>query len=508
MRQDETAAAAKWALMRDPRITTDRTVDASSLETIVGGVVRPSMSEEEKARALLAWWRQTVYHYGWPYQRPERAENWHDPIKMINVHGYGLCGAQARSIGRLFARVFGDENTRLIGLSEAGPGQWRMAECSGAFLDTARLRIYPRLKRFGHTSVEVRYGGRWRLLDPEVGFYAYLRDGQGIAGAEDLIADPTLVTRPARRVPGLMPCGDISPVFYASTFTNWGSITRDVAPDDHTMDITLRRGESYTRYWDRKGPFVWFAEMDRRWDPEYLSPGPRHLCEGDDGWRHYGNGELVYRPRLSDDSYRDGVSEENGVAASRRGLRPERAGRRGSVTFAIKLPYLISQAALKLDLTRVTGSDLARVWVRPAGGRWRLIWEEPHCGRAKRAIDLSPWVIAKYSYEVRFDLKAARQAEHTLLHAVSFETTFMLNYLALPRLLPGRNRVTVEVADPGELRAQRLEVTYAWQDREGEHEETRVVTSSPYSYTLNVAPVLTQPAENPKYMRYLRMAVR
>jgi hypothetical protein len=491
--------------MRNPRVTTDRTVDTSSLDAIVAGVLRPAMSDEEKALSLLAWWRQTVYHYGWPYQRPARVETWQDPIKMINVHGYGLCGAQARSIGRLFARAFGDENTRLIGLSEAGPGQWKMAECCGAFVDSARLRIFPRLRLMGHTTVEVRYGGRWRLLDPEVGFYAYLRDGQGIAGAEDLLADPTLVTRPARRVRGLMPCGDISPVFYASTFTNWGSITRDVAPDDHAMDITLRRGETYTRYWDRTGPFVWFAEMDRRWDPPYLSPGPRHLCDGESGWRHYGNGELTYRPRLTEDSYRDGVTEERNLTPSRRGLHPARVGRLARVTFAVRLPYMISQASLKFDLTRATGSDLVRVWVRPAGGIWRLVWDESHCGRAKRTLDLSPWVIAKYGYEVRFDLKAARQAEHALLHAVSFATTFLLNYLALPRLLPGRNRVTVQVADPGELREQKLEVTYAWQDRAGEHEDTRVVSNSPYTYTLNLAPVLTEEG-NPKYMRYLRMA--
>ena len=495
--------------MRNPKVLTDRTVDSSSLDSIVAGVVRPGMSDEQKVLALLAWWRRTVYHYGWPYQRPEQVEHWQDPVKCINVHGYGLCGSQARNFGRLLARVFGDENTRLIGFSEAAPGAWKMHQCCGAFLDTACLRIFPRLKLMGHTSMEVRYGGRWRLVDPQVQYYAYRRDGGGLAGAEDLIADPTLVTRPVRRLPGLMPCGDIRPVFYASKFTNWGNITREVAPDNHTMDITLRRGETYTRYWDRKGPFVWFAEMDRRWDPLYLEPGPRHACEGDSCWRRYGNGELVYRPRLTDDTYGEGVSEEHGLAApTRRGLFPARKGRLARVIFSVRLPYMISQAGLELDLSRVTGSDLLRVWVRPVGGAWRMVWDEPNCVRVKRTLDLSPWTIAKYGYDVRFDLKGARQAEHAALHAVSFETVFLLNYLALPRLLPGRNRVTVTVADPREMRDRTLAVTYAWQDREGEHEEARIVTGSPYPYTLHVAPVLTTPPENPKYMRFLRMAVR
>jgi len=85
--------------------------------------------------------------------------------------------------------------------------------------------------------------------------------------------------------------------------------------------------------------------------------------------------------------------------------------------------------------------------------------------------------------------------------------TSSLDAIAAGLLRPGRNRVTVAVADPGELRDQHLAVTYAWQDREGDHEDTRVVSSSPYTYTLNVASVLTEPAENPKYMKYLGMAV-
>jgi hypothetical protein len=495
--------------MRNPKVTTNRTVDTSSLDAIVAAVVRPSMTNEEKALALLRWWRGAVYHYGYPYMLRRTVESWQDPIKMVNVHGYGLCGTHGRVFGRLATRVFGEGNARLVGFGEAEPGIWRLDECAGAFQDSASLRGFSPASRMGHSTCELFYDGRWRLLDPHVQFYAYLRDGQGIAGGEDLIADPTLVTKPVKRIPSLMPCGDLSRVFYASTFMNWGELVRDDAPDDHTLDITLRRGETYTRYWDRKGPFLWFDEMDRRWDPVYLNQGPRHLCEGEECWQHYGNGDLVYRPRLTDASYRDGVTAERGLAEpTRRGLSPIRAGRLGQVTFAVVAPYMLAAAKLKLDFTRLTGSDTLRVWVRPAGGNWRLVWDEPHCGRRKRELDLSPWVAKRYAYEVRFDLRGGREPEHAALHALTFETTFVLNYLVLPRLLPGRNRITVQVADPAELHAQTLDITYAWQDREGEHVDTRTVTDSPYGYDLTVAPVLTTPAANPKYMRYLRMGVR
>ena len=502
------AGRLKHRGMKSPKVTTNRTVDTSSLDSIVADVIRPGMTDEQKALALLAFFHRTVYHYGWPYTRPEKEENWQDPVKVINVHGYSLCGSQARVFGRLCARVFGDRNTRLMGFNEREPGLWHMEHSPGAFLDSRLLRGFRATRRMGHSCFELRYGGRWRLIDPHVNFYAYHRDGRGIASAEEIIADPTLVTRPARRVRGLMPCGDQGPVFYASTYTNWGPITREVAPDDHVMDITLRRGDAYTRYWDRRGPFRWFSEMDRRWDSDYLADGPRHICEGDNPWRHYGNGSLLYRPRLKDASYRDGVSLEHGLAPpGRSGLHPAGARRRASVSFWVRLPYMAVASKLKWTGVRETGSDQLRIWIKDREDRWHQVWQEPHTGLLRRELDLSPWAAGAYQYEVRFDLAAARNPSHVALRDFSLETTFLLNYLALPRLLPGRNRVQVSVADPKELKDERLAVTYAWSDREGEHEDTRIVSSSPYSYQLDVAPVTTTPPENPKYMRFLRMTV-
>ncbi len=494
--------------MHNPKVTTDQTVDTSSLDAIVASVVRPSMTDEEKALSLYHFFTRAMYHYAWPYMVSEREENWQDPVKVINVHGYSLCGSQARVFGRLLSRVFGDENVRLIGLTEAARGAWELDKSPGAFIDSVLLRGFGRMRRMGHTSLEVRYGGRWRLLDPHVQFYAYRRDGAGLASAEDCLGDPALVTDPARHVVGLMPCGDLSPVFYASEFVNWGSITREAAPDDHAMEINLRRGETLTQYWDRKGPFVWFSQMDRRWDPDYLAPGPRHICEGSSCWRHYGSGQLLYRPRLTDDSYRDGTTVETGMAPpSAAGIHPARKGRTGRLAFDVKAPYMMAAGKLTFSATRRTGSDRLRLWFRAGSGSWRLIWQDVACGRIQRELDLSPWINGKYGYELRFDLFAARHPQHVALHALTLESTLLLNYLALPRLLPGRNRIRVTVPDPGELRDQRLQVTYAWTDSTGEHQDRRDIATSPCAYSLDVAPVTTSPPENPKYMRFLRLAV-
>jgi len=46
--------------MRNPKVTTNRTVDTSSLDAIVADVIRPGMTDEQKALALLAFFQRTV----------------------------------------------------------------------------------------------------------------------------------------------------------------------------------------------------------------------------------------------------------------------------------------------------------------------------------------------------------------------------------------------------------------------------------------------------------------
>ncbi len=207
----------------------------------------------------------------------------------------------------------------------------------------------------------------------------------------------------------------------------------------------------------------------------------------------------VVRPGMSDEGK---VGALCGVAADGLPLwlMPAQASRNGRVVFGVRLPYMVSTATSRVDSTRRTGSDRVHGWARPAEGAWRLVWEEPHCGRRRRELDLSPWVLASYGYDVHVGLKARRSPGNAVLHALVLETRFLLNYPALPRLLPGRNGVRVEVANSAEPRDQQPEIAYAWVDREGEHEDRRTVTSSPFTYTVHVARVPTEPAENPKHM--------
>ena len=46
-----------------PRVVTDQSIDCSSLESIVKGVVKPGMSDEQKVLALYHWLRRVCFHY-------------------------------------------------------------------------------------------------------------------------------------------------------------------------------------------------------------------------------------------------------------------------------------------------------------------------------------------------------------------------------------------------------------------------------------------------------------
>ena len=99
------------------RITTDRTFDYHDLESLARDVVRPGMTNEEKALACYNVVRRGMFQYPWVYNVKERQAEWHDATKLLNTYGHGLCGVQARTLGALYQKVFGYDNQRLLGLT-------------------------------------------------------------------------------------------------------------------------------------------------------------------------------------------------------------------------------------------------------------------------------------------------------------------------------------------------------------------------------------------------------
>jgi len=453
--------------MKNIRITTDRTVDFHSLKSIAGSVIKPGMSSEEKALACYEVVRRNMFQYPWAYDVQERREEWHDALKLLRIYGYGLCGVQARVLGALYQEVFGFENQRLTGVSEKEVGAWEMGEECGAFFFSLMKRGNTLAQRQGHTTVEVFYDGHWHHLDPMVEFYAYTRDNSRIASLEETIADPSLVTRPSRRIEGLMPDGDIGKVFYASTLPlNWTPGPGYYVVRDTRMDLVLKSGQIVRWFWDKPcGAFFWPETVARDFPQAYFAEGPRHPDPAKGRWRHYGNG--CFRAR------------EPAVEVP------------GRLQF--DFPYVLVGGHLQLT---AEGTDLCLEL------RSKDV-EEGEPLRLKtglNTLDLRSRVMGGYGLEVRF-------AGSGGVRDLQLELCFQHNFIAAPRLLAGENRV--RVSGEAEEEGERLEVSYEWQEADARTRRDVRRVAPPVEYGVEGGALDADPPENPKYMKSLTVrAVR
>ena len=447
--------------MKNISITTDRTIDFHSLKSVADSVIAPGMSGEEKALACFEVVRRNMFQYPWPYDERERREEWHDAVKLLRGYGYGLCGVQARVLGALYQEVFGYDNQRLIGATEKEVGSWEMGRECGAFFFSLMKRGNSLDRHQGHTTVEVFYDGHWHHLDPMVEFYAYTRDGSRIAGLEETMADSSLVTRPSRRIEGLMPDGDIGKVFHASTLPgSWTPGPGYYVVRDTRMDFGLKPGQTVRWFWDRQSDaFFWPEASARDFSQPYFADGPRHPDPAKGSWRHYGNGCFSVR--------------ETAVQAP------------GRLRF--DFPYVLVGGSLELT---VKGSGLS-MELRSEGVE---DGEPLRLEAGANRVDLRPRVMGGYGLELIF----AGSGE---VGDLQLDLCFQHNFIAAPRLLPGENRV--RVCGEMEERGEELEVGWEWEEA-GLRIRRDVRRVAPVEeYGIEVGEADTDPPENPKYMKSL-----
>lgn len=130
--------------------------DLSSRQGMLASILRPGMTEEEKAVAI---WRFLV---DWRYHDypAEGGDEVHDPVKFLNVYGYGFCDDCAANFAVLCREA--GMRARIWGLS-------------------------------GHVVGEVFYQGAWHMFDPDHEVFYRMPDG-AIASVEQLAANPGLIT--------------------------------------------------------------------------------------------------------------------------------------------------------------------------------------------------------------------------------------------------------------------------------------------------------------------------
>ncbi|MCZ7645608.1 MAG: hypothetical protein M5U26_10030 [Planctomycetota bacterium] len=460
------------------KVTTDRTVDSSSLESIVADVTRLSGAKDnnEKAIALYRYLHQVLFHNAYPNEKKPQSVG---PLKAINVYGWGLCGGQHTVMKAVYETAGWD--VRYRGWSSPG-----------------------------HTTVEVNYDGKWHYFDVFLKSYFWTKDKSTIAGQDDIVADPSIVLqgKDDGRVPehGFLCCGDTaegivqgcknSKAYPAAKHEDgWASVTgRDRG---YSALPRLLSGAALKVQWEaREGEMVAdgtpgvhsCGTKDFRYDP-VLGPILIHY-----GRRQFANGAFTYRPDFGKPA--DAVDVELANAKADGGKLV--ASGAGSAVFKLALPYPYSTA--KVDAAFENGEG--KLSLSTDGGK---TWSAAAPG------DLSAQVRQRYDVWLKAEFTGA-------LAKFGVDAGIEHNRGAQPFLHDGKNVVTVSTRDNKLPEGAALKVTYAFQEATApgklqrydqpqnlKYGETKtvseVITRLPHSFTIDVGGNL------PPKMLYIERAV-
>jgi hypothetical protein len=436
-------AAEPPGVVHGVKVTTDKAPDCSSLKSIVESVTRGCRTNDERAIAVYNFLALSHYHQGYCTEPGGLGA-----LREITSYGWSLCGG-LHSVEAALWRELGWE-WRYVGWSDPG-----------------------------HTTVEAFYDGRWHYIDAFLKFYAWVPDpkapgGRTIAGVADLKADPTLITKGLVldrdrevyyhagdrftadnwRAPAFLVCGDqpkdmltgLRSSKEAGSPTGWNSI--NFGSPGYSTDVNLAPGTSLELRWvGEKGAHWWngrkYVPGHSCGDKDYRnSPviGPIFEPYRDkSGYRRgHANGTLRYAPDLNQAAVA-GLTDTSNVKLTAGQLAPADPTKPASVTVALQSPYVMSRATGTADGATATLSTDG--------------------GKTFAPIDLADFsdaVGGKYAVLLKLTFTKP-------LRKLDLRVTVQCNNGALPYLSPGRNRVTVGVADAAELGANRLAVTYAYQ---------------------------------------------
>ena len=447
------------AAVSDPWVTTDRTVDCSSYETIVKDVVKTGMNDEQKSLALYTFFRQRVYHY---MNMPESR----DPLMCVNVLGNTLCGSQG---------------TCMKGLLQAAGIKARVV--SGP----------------GHTFYEAFYDNQWHGFDTFMNFYIFTRgDKPHIASFSELEADPTLISGAAkenRAVKGMAPCGD-DPMFFSKhvSVSDYDVLKLDWSVKKNS----LRKGEELIRSWwpggkplagsfNAKfgpGPLHSCGSHDRADNPDlfkFWEPyGIRNFGQCSVSYRHYFNGMINYSPNLTSNDYKDNLLSESGVKAGADGLSGE-----GQLVIPVTCSFYISAGQCLFEATCNGEGDSVTLAVSRDGKQWTEAAVAKDSGKKEYAGSLDKVVIndsaGLHAYQIKFVLKGRATLNHFLI-----QTDFTHNAMAAPQLMPGKNAINVAVANADAIKGGGFKIIYRYKeapDWKGELKTIeKKINSTPFTF--------------------------
>ena len=410
----------------NPRIVVNGRCNWWTLAEVVAEATKGYTTEADRARAVWEFLRRQRFH----------ACTWdnecNDVLKVLNVYGYTLCGNEAHLINDL----------------------WKAAGL------TPR-RGYP----VGHVVSEVFYDGDYHLLDSDEHVICLERDNKTIASCTEVVRDHDLIKRTHTYGIGQRE-NRKTDEFSASLYSHEGERIGDLGDNTtHSMDLTLRPGESIEFRWDHVG---------KEYSAGTVAPTDRRNGDGQGSLRRWGataydklrNGRFCYRPDLGGEvAQRGAKTVEHAVFDTEAGvirrLDPEHPG---TVVWQFTSPYVFvgGLASATLQLAK----DASAHWdYREGDGEWKLLKHVEEPGESTLAISLDEVVSTPtrptYSFQMRLTLCGDASARD-----VVFANDIQTSLLSLPELEVGTNHIAYRDAN---TEGRDIRITHQWLERSTWH---------------------------------------
>lgn len=440
----EAAPAPPVGVVSQVKVLTGNVEDVSSLEAWRRSFIDPARDDE--TRGLMIWYSMVKLVFnGFPpleYIHPDAMVV--DPIKLMNVYGYTFCGPHAASTIAL---------AREAGLEARG---WAIS---------------------GHIVPEIRWDGKWHMLDSSLVAWFPREDGSP-AGVEEIVKAVTtwLDAHPGTagnlerllqiqrsggdtgwkqgpallaRTPFLSDSG-----WYPARTHNWATTMLEYdgstltkgyemsASLGYRVNNQLRPGERITFDWGNKGLNVNMHESRFRNDTTLrmgegvaaYTPAFGDLAPG-----RIGNGTLDWEVPLEED-----LLSSVALRAERLHYRRGEGGPRivaagpatpGLIELRVPSSYVYLTGRVDLDVTAGNGASVTVLFSRNQGLDWKELGRFDETGA--RQIDLSKEVFRLYDYR----LLILMRGEGAGVEALRIHHDFQHSQRALPALVPGENTV-------------------------------------------------------------------
>jgi hypothetical protein len=415
------------------RLTSDRVADTTDLARFRQFHTWKDKTGNDLAVAIwryLCDYETGLYHFNEILEGPDPFDEYatvRDPLKILNTYNMAYCGIFGPVLDGIFHGV-GFSQGRAFGL-----------------------------EAWNHCATEVWYDDSWHYLDIDVRGLLLRPDGV-VASLAEAKRDRSLWVDPAVSIEPFFPNEpDKAKVFdiYRDSRVNYYYRWFEMG---HTMDFYLRRGESFTRFWQPQGErwhhLARYAQT--KWIRELIEQpprGPKPNHRDFTRWNH-GNGLYEYSPTLTNaySDFEDGYFDVKNLRPGRDGLEIIRDGD-AEVTFEVFTPYIIVPKINDLDdseddgeasVVTLKGKLPIKVLVSPDHG---LSWKAFGGVGSDRPAIIDLTSIAGGTYGYLLKLKTAGLAGSTAITSLNIRTWVQVAPISLPTLRKGRTTFRCESGD-------------------------------------------------------------